>query len=233
MADLLVADTLWRLKDLKLNISRLAASTAFPVRCWLVITLLTTLSSCGGGSSSQTTSPPSAPPALAASQLCPESAVYCREALKVAALGFHNGLLYGWRYAQPGASCPESGLPANNSTVFCFYTTDTFSPESWTFRGQIQQMNATDPRGKALVDSPIEIQFGPDACPYKYIYTLARILRATSALTDWNFVDLVPRPHDLVSFVAELQPCLSAREAPIDCDSIPVHSGVPRPSLPS
>lgn len=222
------------LVNFRLNMPRLRAFTCL-VQCCLVIILLTAVVGCGGGSSSQTASPSPSPssssspasPTLAASHVCPENTVYCREALKVIVVGFNNGLLYGWLYAHAGDSCPESGLPPNNSTVFCFYTTATFSPENWTFQGQTQQVNATDPRGNVLTDSPIEIQFGPDACPYKYVYTWARrILRATSALTDWNFVNLVQSsPANGLTGLPDLPADTSGR---LGIFAIGTHNSAPR-----
>jgi hypothetical protein len=130
----------------------------------------------------------------------PQNAPFCRVALQVAgtplvAMGFHNGLLYGYVPVSSGTSCPTSGLPANSVPTLCFYQTSSFAPEHWVFQGKIAQnlrQQTIEGNNQTLLEYPVEIVFGPGSCSsWKYIYTtLARILRATSSPGDWDFHDV-------------------------------------------
>lgn len=134
---------------------------------------------------------------LAPNPACPDKAPYCRTELElpgstwVSVMGFHNGVLYAWMSALPGYSCPGSNLlPDTKNFNLCFYGSSTFAPESWSYLGQYPT---------TIDERALEVVFGPGACShYKFIYTSnKRILRASSAPTDWNFTDIASNISDL------------------------------------
>jgi hypothetical protein len=122
---------------------------------------------------------------------CSNSAPYCRSQIHLAdanhtgvsVIGFHSGILFAWQLSPAGSPCPTQS-PVNGSATFCLYSTSTFSPESWTFLGQVSQGSASE--------SAIELVFGSGTCSaYKYLYVSSqRILRATASSSDWSFTDV-------------------------------------------